>query len=104
MRYVFVWYKSLGHESDMRRLLAQHHDVYRRDAPRWIEEAIVAGEIEADPDSVQFAAQYCAFSFGIVYQWVVSAEALELDAVFNSYIRNSITLLANPNQIKEQAT
>ena len=99
-----LWYESLGHEGDMRRLLAQHHDVYRRDAPRWIEEAIVAGEIEADTDSVQFAAQYCSFSFGIVYQWLVSAEALELDTVFNSYIKNSITLLANPNQIKEQAT
>jgi AcrR family transcriptional regulator len=96
-----LWYESLGHESDMRRLLAEHHDVYRHDAKRWIEEGILAGDIKADTDSVQFAAQYCAFSFGIVYQWVVNAEALELDAVFDNYIENTITLLANTVETKE---
>lgn len=97
-----LWYESLGHESDMRRLLAEHHDVYRHDARRWVEEGIEAGEIKPDTDSVQFAAQYCAFSFGIVYQWLVNAEALELDAVFNNYIENTMTLLANPDFKKEK--
>jgi AcrR family transcriptional regulator len=96
-----LWYECLGHESDMRRLLAEHHDVYRHDAKRWIEEGIAAGEIKADTDPVQFAAQYCAFSFGIVYQWLVNAEALELDAVFNNYIENTMVLLTNPTNKKE---
>lgn len=99
-----LWYESLGHESDMRRLLAEHHDVYRHDAKRWIEEGIEAGEIKPDTDSVQFAAQYCAFSFGIVYQWLVNAEALELDAVFNNYIENTMTLLVNPDFKKEKTS
>ena len=99
-----LWYESLGHESDMRHLLAEHHDVYRHDAKRWIEQGIEAGEIKADTDPVQFAAQYCAFSFGIVYQWLVNSEALELDAVFNNYIENTMVLLADPNNKKEQVS
>ncbi len=99
-----LWYESLGHESDMRHLLAEHHDVYRHDARRWIEQGIEAGEIKADTDSVQFAAQYCAFSFGIVYQWLVNSEALELDAVFDNYIDNTMALLANPDYKKEQTS
>lgn len=92
-----LWYESLGYESDMRRLLAAHHDVYRHDARRWIEQGIKAGEIKSDTDPIQFAAQYCAFSFGIVYQWLVNADALDIDAVFDSYVENTITLLANPD-------
>ncbi|MGK0500239.1 MAG: AcrR family transcriptional regulator [Oceanicoccus sp.] len=99
-----LWYECLGHESDMRRLLTEHHDVYRHDAMRWIEEGIAAGEIKAVTDPVQFAAQYCAFSFGIVYQWLVNSKALDLDAVFTNYIDNTIVLLANPDHNKEQAS
>ncbi|ARN75490.1 TetR/AcrR family transcriptional regulator [Oceanicoccus sagamiensis] len=91
-----LWYESLGHESDMRRLLAEHHDVYRHDARRWIEQGIEAGDIKPNTDAEQFAAQYCAFSFGIVYQWLVNAKSLDIDAVFDNYIKNTIELLANP--------
>lgn len=90
-----LWYESLGHESDMRSLLAEHHDVYRHDARCWIEQGIKTGEIKADTDPVQFAAQYCAFIFGIVYQWLVNSEALQLDAVFDNYIENTLAQLAN---------
>ncbi len=89
-----LWYESLGHESDMRRLLAEHHDVYRHDARRWVEQGIEAGDIKADTDAEQFAAQYCAFSFGIVYQWLVNSKALDIDAVFDNYIKNTMALLA----------
>jgi hypothetical protein len=86
----------------MRRLLAEHHDVYRHDAKRWIEEGIASGDIKSDTDSVEFAAQYCAFIFGIVYQWLVNYAALDLDAIFKSYIDNTMVLLANPDSIKEK--
>ena len=91
-----LWYESLGHESDMRQLLAEHHDVYRHDCKRWIEQGVESGEIKPDTNAEQFAAQYCAFSFGLVYQWLVNADALDLDAVFENYIKNTIALLANP--------
>lgn len=99
-----LWYECLGHESDMRRLLAEHHDVYRHDVKRWIEEGIEAGEIKPGTDAVQFAAQYCAFSFGIVYQWLVSSEALELDAVFDNYINNTMTILVNLDHSHDKKT
>tara|TARA_B110000902_G_scaffold80855_1_gene96013 strand:+ start:7809 stop:8450 length:642 start_codon:yes stop_codon:yes gene_type:complete len=89
-----LWYESLGGDSNIRRLLAEHHDVYRHDARSWIEQGIEIGEIKPDVDPALFAAQYCAFSFGIVYQWLVDAQALELDAVFGNYIDNTIKLLA----------
>ncbi len=105
MRAMYLlWYECLGHDSDMRRTLAEHHEVYRKDAQRWIEQGLESGEVKPDADPAQFAAQYCAFIFGIVYQWLVNAQALDLEAVFDNYIANMTALLGNPEFIKEAAS
>lgn len=102
MRAMYLlWYESLGHDSEMRRTLAEHHEVYRQDARRWIEQGIRSGEIRSGVDASLFAAQYCAFIFGIVYQWLVDAEALDLDAVFDSYIDSTVALLGNSDHNAE---
>ena len=98
MRAMYLlWYECLGHETEMRRMLAEHHQAYRQDAQRWIEQGIEAGEVRQEVDAQQFAVQYCAFIFGIVYQWLVNANALDIDAVFESYLDNTVALLGNPN-------
>jgi len=95
MRAMYLlWYESLGHESGMRNRLAKHHDVYRKDATRWIREGIAGGEIDPGINAEQFAVQYCAFIFGTVYQWLVTAEALDLDALFADYESNITRLLS----------
>lgn len=88
-----LWYECLGHDSEMRNNLAEHHNVYRKDAKQWIEEGMAAGEIRSSINAEQFAAQYCAFIFGIIYQWLVNASAMDLDAVFDDYQTNVTELL-----------
>jgi hypothetical protein len=90
-----LWYESLSHKSEIRNSLAGHHDVYRKDATRWIEDGIASGEIDPKINPKQFAVQYCAFIFGLVYQWLVNAEALDLDAIFDDYEASIIKLLSN---------
>jgi AcrR family transcriptional regulator len=105
MRAMYLlWYECLGHDSGMRSTLAQHHEVYRQDARRWIEQGIETGEVRPGVDPGQFAVQYCAFIFGIVYQWLVNAQALDLDAVFESYTENILALLGNPDYKEEAAS
>ena len=89
-----LWYESLGNDSAIRTKLAEHHDVYRNDAKRWIEEGIASGEIDQSINSKQFAVQYCAFIFGLVYQWLVNSDALDLDAIFDEHEANTIKLLS----------
>jgi AcrR family transcriptional regulator len=89
MRAMYIlWYESLGHESEIRSRLADHHRVYREDAARWISRGIENGEVDPSVDAQQFAVQYCAFIFGTVYQWLVDADALDLDALFRDYEAN----------------
>jgi AcrR family transcriptional regulator len=95
MRAMYIlWYESLGHESEIRNRLADHHDVYRKDATQWVREGIASGEIDPDIDAEQFAVQYCAFIFGVVYQWLVKAGAIDLDGLFDDYERNITRLLS----------
>ncbi|MFT6285335.1 MAG: AcrR family transcriptional regulator [Alcanivorax sp.] len=89
-----LWYESLGKESEIRNSLAGHHDIYRKDATRWIEAGIASGEIDPKIDPTQFAVQYCAFILGLIYQWLVNAKALDLDAIFDEYEANIIKLLS----------
>ena len=94
MRAMYIlWYESLGHESEIRNRLADHHRVYRSDATRWIQGGIESGEIDPGVNAEQFAVQYCSFIFGTVYQWLVAADALDLDALFSDYEANMEKLL-----------
>ncbi len=87
MRAMYIlWYESLGHESEIRTRLAEHHDVYRSDATRWIEEGQARKEVSRKINAEQFAVQYCAFIFGVVYQWLVNPKAIDLDALFDDYL------------------
>lgn len=96
MRAMYIlWYESLGHESEIRNRLADHHDVYRKDATQWITEGIESGEIDPGINAEQFAVQYCAFIFGLVYQWLVNAKAIDLDQLFEDYEDNIRKLLSS---------
>lgn len=86
MRAMYLlWYECLGHDSETKNNLAEHHKVYRKDAQNWIEQGVAAGEIRSDINAEQFAIHYCAFIFGIIYQWLVNASAIDLDAIFDDY-------------------
>jgi AcrR family transcriptional regulator len=77
-----LWYESLGQESDIRASLARHHQIYRRDVARWIQQGIAEGDMSDSVDPHGFAAVYCATMFGSIYQWVVSSDALDIDSFF----------------------
>ena len=95
MRAMYIlWYESLGHDSEIRSRLADHHDVYRRDAAAWVEQGIASGDIDPEVDAQQFAVQYNAFIFGLVYQWLVKADAIDLDVLFDDYESNIEKILA----------
>ena len=94
MRAMYIlWYESLGHDSEVRSRLADHHRRYREDATQWVQRGIELGEIDSGVNAAQFAVQYCAFIFGTVYQWLVNSDALDLDALFEDYESNIEKLL-----------
>ncbi|KGE03476.1 TetR/AcrR family transcriptional regulator [Pseudohaliea rubra] len=88
-----LWYESLGHESDIRSALSDHHAIYRKDARQWAEAGIADGDISSTIDPEQFAVRYCSFMFGTIYQWLVDADALDIDGLFADYEKQIMTIL-----------
>ncbi|MFK7829915.1 MAG: TetR/AcrR family transcriptional regulator [Congregibacter sp.] len=88
-----IWYESLGSDSSVRGALAKQHRIYREDVSSWVLHGIEQGHISRTIDVDQFAARYCAFMFGTIYQWLVDAESLDLDALFADYQLHVETIL-----------
>ena len=88
-----IWYESLGEQSEIRTSLAKHHEIYREDVRRWVNQGVEDGEISPTIDAEQFAVRYCSFMFGTVYQWLVDPDALDLEALFEDYQLHVETIL-----------
>ncbi len=96
MRAMYIlWYESLGHNSKIRNKLAEHHRIYREDVVSWVRSGIKTGDINPVISPDQFSVQFNAFIFGLIYQWLVNAEALDLHAVFADYESSIKRFLTN---------
>lgn len=94
MRAMYIlWYESLGHDSEIRDKLADHHRIYRDDAARWVRLGIESGEIDPEVNPELFGVKFNSFIFGTIYQWLVNPGALDLMAVFDDYEQTMRRLL-----------
>lgn len=88
-----LWYESISSHNDVRAKLAEHHEAYRRDAKRWIEQGIAEGFIRPYVSPEHFAVQFCSFIFGTIYQWLVCPDAVDVRRVFADYRQNIVDLI-----------
>lgn len=89
-----LWFESMSSHDEVRRRLALNHKAYRRDAERWVREGIQDGTISASIDPQSFAVGFASLIFGLIYQWLIDPENIDVHAVFQHHHRNVIERLA----------
>lgn len=89
-----LWFESISGQNVVRRRLAANHTAYRRDAERWVKQGIESGTIRTSIDPACFAAEFAAFIFGVVYQWLVNPGAINIHAIFRDYRRRTLEILS----------
>ena len=89
-----LWFESISSHTAVRARLAANHLAYRRDAERWLKQGIEEGTIRPSIDPTCFAVEFNAFIFGLVYQWLVSPNSVDLHSVFYHYRRSTLETLA----------
>jgi AcrR family transcriptional regulator len=89
-----LWFESMSSHDIVRQRLARNHTAYRRDAERWVRDGIKDGTICATIDPQCFAVEFASLIFGLIYQWLVDPESIDVHAVFQHYRRNAISTLA----------
>lgn len=80
-----LWYESISSHNEVRARLAEHHETYRHDTRRWLEQGIAEGFVRSDIDPEQYAVQYCSFIFGTIYQWLVAPDKVDIHKAFQYY-------------------
>ena len=88
-----LWFESISSYPLVRRRLAANHIAYRKDAARWLAQAIDDGEVRTGIDPESFAVEFSAFIFGLVYQWLANSSAINLHTLIQHYRENTIRML-----------
>lgn len=89
-----LWFESISSHEEVRARLARNHKAYRRDAERWVREGIRQGTIRDTIDPECFAVEFASLIFGLIYQWLVDSDKVDVHAVFQHYRRNVIETLS----------
>lgn len=89
-----LWFESMSSHDEVRQRLARNHTAYRRDAERWVREGITEGTISDTIDPQCFAVEFASLIFGLIYQWLVDPQRIDVHAVFQHYRRNALATLA----------
>jgi AcrR family transcriptional regulator len=95
MRALYIlWFESMSSHDEVRQRLALNHKAYRRDAERWVREGIAEGTIRDDIDPQSFAVEFASLIFGLIYQWMIDPDSIDVRKVFRSYHQNLLDSLA----------
>ena len=89
-----LWFESISSHEEVRARLARNHKAYRRDAERWVREGIRQGTVRDTIDPECFAVEFASLIFGLIYQWLVDSDKVDVHAVFQHYRRNVIETLS----------
>ena len=89
-----LWFESITSHDEVRETLATNHRAYRRDTERWVRQGIEEGSIRPSIDPTSYAVEFAALIFGLIYQWLVNADAINIHAVFQHYRRSTLETLA----------
>lgn len=82
--YYTLVYAALGPMPELRDDLARAQQAQRRQVALWIEQGIAAGRIRADVDPEAQAVVFFGALRGIVYQWMLDPESIDLERAYDA--------------------
>jgi AcrR family transcriptional regulator len=77
-----IWYESIGSDNEVRRQLQHNHEAYRHDFAAWLRQGMEDGTVRTDIDVENVAVHYLTFVSGLIYQWLVDPEGVDLASNF----------------------
>jgi AcrR family transcriptional regulator len=87
-------FEALGPTPELRPRFAALHARTRRTVQRWIEAGIASGDVDPEVDAVASAALFIGAFRGIMFQWLLDPERVDLDRIFAEQKRSIRRALA----------
>ena len=80
--FYILWFKSIGPDEELKKVVANIHDRRRKDVEKWLRKAIFTGELSKGVDCKSAAQNFCAAIIGVVYQWLANpADKEQIEAL-----------------------
>lgn len=92
--YYTLIYAALGPMPELREEVAAAHAELRKRMADWIAAGIEAGSVGADVDAEQQAIVFYGAVRGIVYQWMLDPETIDLERAYEELARSVERALA----------
>lgn len=90
-----LYYETLASSQTIRQRLSEQHAAYRADIAKYVAQAIKDGDANPDVEPDRVAVQFCSFVFGLVYQWLVAPDSVNIEEAISDYSRNMIKLISS---------
>ena len=73
-----LWFESVGARSEINASLARFHQQARADIKALALDAGLVSGTGAEDRAERYATRFCGTSFGLCYQWLVNADAIDI--------------------------
>lgn len=90
----YVWYNSISSRGAIVEHLARHQVEQRETAKRWVTEGKRDGNIKANVDAESFAVLFWCFVFGLIYQWLVRPNSINVKKAVELYKKTALAEIA----------
>jgi AcrR family transcriptional regulator len=88
-----LWFDAVGQKSLLHELLVKFNRDARLATARLVEAAIESGEISANIDPHAFALNHFSQIFGLIYQWIVAPDEIDIHKGLESIKENARLVL-----------
>ncbi|MDF1690746.1 MAG: TetR/AcrR family transcriptional regulator [Zhongshania sp.] len=82
-----LWFDSLGHPSVLSDELVRYNTESQQGLTKIVEEGVRRGDFPADIDIPQFVIDYYSRIYGLIYQWLVTPEVVDIKKSLSSLKR-----------------
>ena len=82
-----LWFDSLGHPSVLSEELVRYNTESQQGLTKILEDGIANGDFSAELDVHQFVIDYYSRIYGLIYQWLVTPDVVDIKKSLNSLKR-----------------
>lgn len=94
--FYILWFESIGHESEISRVIVNIHDRRLSDVTGWIRTAIEKNLLSDETDAEATARYFLTSMFGIVYQWLINPRIEQEISLLHEQLKSSMRMMLQP--------
>jgi len=96
-----LWFEAIGSSSLIHNRLADYHQRYRKTVETWIADALADGTVNPKTSPEGIAMQHCSFFFGLIYQWLVSPDSIDVTRTLKDFREAMLNVMSVKHESKK---